>query len=449
MESNISKLLQLEHNCRNSENIKELYFQIVNQTRSIVDYSQGILLTSDNLTGKYRVVAISDVSVVDTTSPFVQWIESIVEDLNKNEKSKDIFFVDTRNDLSKINFESINEYSPPNLLYVPLKNIKENIETNYIFLLSKETIWEDKELEIFKHLSSSLSYFLFAMRKTGLLNSLKKISLTNRYFKIALIILIGLMFIPVRLSVLAPLEVEAKNPYVVTSPINAVIEEVKVFPNEKVEKEQLIVTFDNVDFINNYNVAKRTLDVANAELFTAQQTSFLDPKQKSQIAQLESQVKLKEAELNFSEEQLNKTKIYAKEEGIAVINNPNDWKGKPVSTGERIFLIANQNNIELKIMIPVSDAIFLEKGAIVKAFFDNDPTNSWNAKVKYISYKPELTEKNILSYKIVANFEDIKENGYIPSIGLRGTSKIYSKKVSLFFYLFRKPITSIRQWIGW
>ena len=448
MELNILKLLQLEHNCRSSENIKELYFQIVNQTRTVVNYSQGVLLTTD-LTGKYKVVSISDISVVDSTSPYIQWIESVVENLNKKEKSKEIFIVDNKNDLSEINFKSINEYSPPNLLYVPLKNIKENIETNYIFLLSKEQIWEDKEIEIFKHLSSSLGYFLFAMRKTGFLNSLKKISFKNKYFKITLVILFMLMFLPVRLSVLAPLEVESKNPYVVTSPINAVIEEVKVFPNEKVEKEQLIVTFDDVDFINNYDVAKRTLDVARAELFTAQQSSFLDPKQKSQIAQLESQVKLKEAELNFSQEQLNKTKIYSKEEGIAVINNPNDWKGKPVSTGEKIFLIANPNSIELKIMLPVSDAIFLEEGAIVKAFFDNDPTNSWSAKVKYISYKPELTEENILSYKIVANFDDIKENGYIPSIGLRGTSKIYSKKVSLFFYLFRKPITSVRQWIGW
>lgn len=148
-------------------------------------------------------------------------------------------------------------------------------------------------------------------------------------------------------------------------------------------------------------------------------------------------------------DQLDKTKIYSKEDGIAIINNPNDWKGRPVTTGERIFLIANPNSIELKIMLPASDAIFLEENAIVKAFFDNDPINSWSAKVKYVSYKPELTEQNILSYRITAEFEDIKENGYIPSIGLRGTAKIYSKKVTLFFYLFRKPITSVRQWIGW
>lgn len=448
MESNVSKLLQLEHNCRKCESIRELYFQIVNSTRSLIDYSQAVLFTPD-LKNKYRIVAISDISEIDSTSPYVQWLESVIEDLRKNEKAKDIFIVDIEKDLKIENLKSLYEYAPSNIIYVSLKNIKELEETDYVLVLFRENGWLENDILMLKHLSSSLAYFLFAMRNCGFFQTLKKISFKNRYFKIALILIIALMFLPVRLSVLAPLEVDAKNPYVVTSPLNGVIEEVKIFPNDKIEKEQLIVQFDDVDFKNNYLVAKRTLDVTNAELFSTKQSSFLDPKQKSQISQLENQVKLKEAELNFAKEQLDKTKIYAKEEGIAIINNPNDWKGKPVNTGERIFLIANPNSIELKIMLPVSDAIFLEENAIVKAFFDNDPTNSWKAKVKYISYKPELTEQNVLSYKIIAQFDDINENGYIPSIGLRGTAKIYSKQVSLFFYLFRKPITATRQWIGW
>ncbi len=445
---NISKLLQLEHNCRNCESIKELYYQIVNETRNLVNYSQGVLLTID-FSGKYKVVGISDISVVDSTSPYVQWIENIIIDLNNNEKSKDIFVVDTKTDLKQIDFKSMHEFSPSNILFIPLKSVKENREINYILLLFKEEGWLEKDILILKHLSSSLAYFLFAMRSTGISQILRKISFKNKYLKISIFLLIILMFLPVKLSVLAPLEVEAKNPYVVTSPLNAVIEEVKVFPNDKIEKEQLLVKFDDVDFNNNYLVAKRTLDVANAQLHTVKQSSFFDATQKSQISQLESQVKLKEAELNFAQEQLGKTKIYAKEDGIAIINNPNDWKGKPVTTGERVFLIAKPQSIELKIMLPVSEAIFLEENALVKAFFDNDPTNSWSGKVKYVSYKPELTEQNILSYKITADFDDIKENGYIPSIGLRGTAKIYSKKVTLFFYLFRKPITAVRQWIGW
>ena len=63
--------------------------------------------------------------------------------------------------------------------------------------------------------------------------------------------------------------------------------------------------------------------------------------------------------------------------------------------------------------------------------------------------RKQIIEEYTSKGHILATFDDIKENGYIPSIGLRGTSKIYSKKVSLFFYLFRKQITSIRQWIGW
>ena len=448
MESNISKLLQLEHNCRNCEDIKELYFQIVNETRNIVPYSTGVLLTT-NIKSKYKVVAISDISVIDSTSPYIQWIESVVEDLNSNSKSKEIFVVEVKNDLKEINYNSLLEYAPPNLLFMPIISTKENSDVNYIFLLFKDSNWIENDILILKHLSSSLSYFLFAMRTCGILSAIKKISFKNRYFKIILLLLIISMFLPVKLSVLAPLEVDPKNPYVVTSPLNGVVEDIKVFPNDKVLINQLVVQFDDVDFRNNYLVSKRTLDVANAELFTIKQSSFMDPKQKSQISQLENQVQLKEAELSFAKDQLDKTKIYAKEEGIVIINNPNDWKGKPVSTGERIFLIANPKNIELKIMLPVSDAIFLEENAIVKAFFDNDPTNSWNAKVKYISYKPELTEQNILSYKMIAEFDDINENGYVPSIGLRGTGKIYSKKVSLFFYIFRKPITATRQWIGW
>ena len=445
---NISKLLQLEHNCRNCESIKELYYQIVNETRNLVNYSQGVLLTID-FSGKYKVVGISDIPVVDSTSPYVQWIENIIIDLNNNEKSKNIFVVDTKTDLKQIDFNSMHEFSPSNILFIPLKSIKENREINYILLLFKEEKWLEKDILILKHLSSSLAYFLFAMRSTGISQILRKISFKNKYLKISIFLLIILMFLPVKLSVLAPLEVEAKNPYVVTSPLNAVIEEVKVFQNDKIEKEQLLVKFDDVDFNNNYLVAKRTLDVANAQLHTVKQSSFFDATQKSQISQLESQVKLKEAELNFAQEQLGKTKIYAKEDGIAIINNPNDWKGKPVTTGERVFLIAKPQSIELKIMLPVSEAIFLEENALVKAFFDNDPTNSWSGKVKYVSYKPELTEQNILSYKITADFDDIKENGYIPSIGLRGTAKNYTKKVTLFFYLFRKPITAVRQWIGW
>ena len=80
---------------------------------------------------------------------------------------------------------------------------------------------------------------------------------------------------------------------------------------------------------------------------------------------------------------------------------------------------------------------------------DNKIFETWDAKISEIFYKPQVTPENIVSYKIIADFNDLKQNDEIPKIGLRGTAKIYSQNVTLFFYLFRKPITSLRQLIAW
>jgi multidrug resistance efflux pump len=222
-----------------------------------------------------------------------------------------------------------------------------------------------------------------------------------------------------------------------------------VNPDQVVKKGDLIVRLENREFKNNYIIAQRTLEVAKAQLHTVKQNSFVDYTQKSQIANVEAELRLKEAELAFAKYQFEKTNVYAEASGTVVINDPNGWAGRPVVVGEKILQIADKKSIEVKIMLPVSDAIFLDRGALVKLFFDNDPLNTWKGKISKIYYKPELTPQTILSYKIIADFDKIDQNGDIPKIGLRGTAKIYSEDVTLFFYLFKKPITAIRKWIGW
>ncbi len=419
---------------------------MVNQTRSILPYAQAVLLDA-TARSSYKAVAISDISMVDATSPYVAWVEEAALELSTH--TKEPMLVENKKHLTSKTLKAHSEFAPQNILAIPLRLHLESGEVEYMLLLFREQIFKESDLELAKHLSNSFAFFLFGLRRCGVFEQMKKISLKSRYAQVTLVLLFLLMFVPVRLSVLAPLEVSAKEPYVVTSPLNAVVEEVKVLPNQKIQKGDLIVAFDAVEFTNSYEVAKRSLDVAKAELFSAAQSSFLDPKLKAQIAQLQTQVRLKEAELVYAKEQLAKTKLHAKEGGVAIINDPKEWSGKPLSTGERILLIADEKEVVLKIMLPVSDAIFLEEGAEVRAFFDNDPINSWNAKVTQISYKPQLSDENILSYTITAVFDDMQANGYAPSIGLRGSAKIYSKRVSLFFYLFRKPITALRQWIGW
>lgn len=445
---NIAQLLQLEANCRSCESVKDLGYIIVNETRELVDYDQAVLV-SPNMSGKLRVDVISDISVVDATSPFVQWLEGVSKSLVHLENASSLHVVDIKKELNQLQRTQLGDYSPPNILWIPLITMKGDIETIAYLLLFKNKLWNDDEKALLSHIASSYSYFIFSLRKCGFKTWLQKKSFSSSYVKVAILVIFLLMFLPVKLTVLSPLEVQAKNPIVVTSPLNGAVDDIKVMADQVIKKGDLIAKIEDADYENNYEIAKRTLKVVKAQLHTIKQNSFIDYREKSKVASIEAEVELKQVEMDYAEYEFKQTNIYAQESGIVIINDPNDWNGKPVVVGEKIMLIADKKNIEMKIMLPVSDAIFLNEDALVKVFFDNDPLSSWTGKISQIYYEPELTPQSILSYKIIAGFDDINENGYIPKIGLRGTAKIYAEDVTLFFYLFKKPITSVRQWIGW
>lgn len=448
MSVDISKLIQLEHNLKQYENISQIYYAIVNQTREFVEYEQAVLV-SPNINGKLKTDAISDVATVDSTSLFVQIINELSQNLYKKYNNEKIEVLNINSDIDETLKKELVSYTPSNVVWIPLKTYKNSIEIEYYLLLFRKNPFDKKELEVLNFLSQSYSHFLFAHRKCSFLKFMQKFHIKSKYIKYSFLVLVLLMFLPVNMSVLAPFEVQAKKPFVVTSAIEGVIDEITVESNDKVTKGQLLVKMKQNDLQNHYEIRRRKLNTSKAKLHTLKQASFYDSEKKSQITQLEMDVKLAQAELNFAKSKLDKTMIYSKNDGIAIINNSSEWIGKPIVTGEKIFLIAKEEIVEVKIMLNVSDTIFLQKDADIKLFFDNTVFQSWDAKISYIAYKPELTPEGVLSYKIIADFTNIKKNEVVPKIGLRGTAKIYSNKVSLFFYLFRKPITSLRQWLAW
>lgn len=445
MKLNVANLLQIEHNCRNTQSYEELRYTIVNETRKLVPYKAALFFCIDSKQN-LKVEAISDVATINTNSIFVQTLESIGTKALKD--SDTLHEIDTQKQLDTYEKKVLDEYSYKHLLFIPIKVEKNDASIQYYMILLNDETYEKKHLEVISHLSSSYAYFLYAMTKNSFRSRIKKSRFFSGYFKYIFILIVLVMFIPVKLSVLAPLEVIPKNPFIVNSPLEAAVKKIEVNPNDEVKEGELLVVLDDTFYKNKYEVAKKTLDIAKAQLHTSSQASFYDINQKRKIAELKTQVELKKTALEYAKQQLEKTKIYAKKDAIAIVHNPNEWKGKPVIIGEKILYLADKKSVELKIMLPVSDAIFIEKNSKVKAFFDNDPLNSWDARVKYISYKPQLSNQNVLSYEIIASFENEK-NQEIPTIGLRGTAKIYSQEVTLFFYLFKKPITSLRQYIGW
>jgi multidrug resistance efflux pump len=247
------------------------------------------------------------------------------------------------------------------------------------------------------------------------------------------------------MSVLAPAKIVAKDPVVVSAPIDGVIATIDVPPNSAVAEGQVLFKYEDTTFRNEYEVAERNLDVAVAQYRRAAQGSFLEAEQKADVPLLKAEVELRETERNYAYERLTKVEVKAEQSGLLLYTDKSDWIGKPVVVGQRIMELANPQQLEVRIDMPVDDAIVLREDASVALFLNANPFASVPAKVSHASYHAEVLPNNTLAYRVTAQ---LQEGSAELRIGWQGSAKVYGEKVSLFTYLFRRPISAVRPWIG-
>ena len=438
----IARLITLEKKFRNAESETELGFICANELRSVIDYNFLFMLKKSSL-NRFLVHIISDLSVIDRTAPTVTFVEALIN--KKGVINNDIVSEIKLNDpiLNEINL-TIPENFPNYLIFVPLSSrIEKNI--GYLVLVRTEPV-TSSEKDLLLHVSETFSHALaaFSSKKTFIASINRMFTGWVKWFVITLVI--AVMFFPISMSALAPVEVVAKDPTIVTSPVNGVVEKVLIKTNENVKSGTKLVKLDDLNFKNQYEIALQKLQVAEAELLRVKQSSFSNEDDKARLVELSTEVGLRKKEAVYAEEQLKYSIISADRDGIAVVEDFTDWQGRPVTIGEKILTIADPEQIEFQIFLPTKDSLLIKKEARVKVFLDSDPLNSLDGKVLRTSYKPALTAENILAYQIFANFEE--NQGEIPRIGLRGTAKIYGEKTSIFYYIFRVPINLTRQFLG-
>ncbi len=439
--SRLSLLMQLESMARDSESIKALQFMIVNETRHLLSYRQAFLLATDTVnSNKYRLNSASSIAIVDRNAPFVNWLESCVNQLHKDSNMEEIRSFDASSCPDELK-EEWKEYSLPYVLWCPLV-LADGTKLGGIWL-ARETAWTDNEISLFSRLCNTYAHAWYALKGK------EKLKKSPHYERLilgsVLFIIISFFIIPVRISALAPVEVVANAPAIVSAPMDGVIADVVVDANSMVRKDTILLKYEDTGLRNKYEVAEKTLAVAVAEFRKASQEAFRDVQSNAKVALLKAQVELSRAESQYAMDLLEQVEVKAQRDGLLIYSEKSDWIGRPVQVGEQIMQIADPNKVKLRINLPVDDAIFLKKGADVKIFLDVDPLSSLPGVVTHTSYEASLTPEGVLAYKIDAEFSDDRE---IRRIGLQGTAKLYEEKVSLFYYLFRRPISALRQFLG-
>ncbi|HSA61951.1 MAG TPA: HlyD family efflux transporter periplasmic adaptor subunit [Nitrospiraceae bacterium] len=437
----LSVLLQLEGMVRAAKTQQELQFFFVNETRRLVPYRQAILLSPPtSSTQTYQVRAASSVPVVDRTVPLMQWTERLIRELRKIWTDQDIRHV-TEADCPAELRPDWKEFAPGYGLWCPLKHPGGQIIGG--LWLTRDQPWAEHEVTVLQRLGEAYAY---AWQAVGPSNTRRwQWGLSRPTTWILAAATLGAMAIPVPMSTLAPAKIVAKAPLIVSAPIDGVISEILVLPNTAVSEGQVLLKYEDTTFRSEYEVAERNLDVALAQYRRAAQGSFVEAEHKADVPLLKAEVELRETERNYAHERLTKVEVKAEQAGLALYTDKSDWIGKPVVVGQRIMELANPKQLEVRIDLPVEDAIVLREGASATLFLNANPFSSVPITVSHASYHAEVLPNNTLAYRVTAQLEHGASEF---RIGWQGSAKIYGEQVTLFTYLFRRPISAIRPWIG-
>ncbi|MDQ8031562.1 MAG: HlyD family efflux transporter periplasmic adaptor subunit, partial [Bordetella sp.] len=258
----------------------------------------------------------------------------------------------------------------------------------------------------------------------------------------------ALLFVPVRQSVLAPAEIVARAPMAVRAPLAGVVDSIAVTPNQAVQQGQLLATLDAREVNGKLESARQALAVADAELRQTQQQALYDERSKAALALARGKRAQAQNDVAYYQEALARTQLRAERDGIALFDDVSDWIGRPVALGERIMMVADPKDAELEVQLPVADAIRLPEAAELRLFLNAAPTSPLPASLLRVGYRAAPTPDGTLAYRVRAQLHPADGQETLPRIGLKGTAKLYGERTPLFAYLLRRPLASLRVWLG-
>ena len=311
-------------------------------------------------------------------------------------------------------------------------------------LFTRDTKFGEKETPLIDRLST-----IFGITATAIGRKKRaRMSIKKRFWFFGTVATLALIsLIPVPLTTLAPAEIVADTPYIITAPLEGVVESILIPPNTEVIKDTPLINLVDTTYRNEFILAEQEQSVADAKLRQASLTSFIDNEAKRELAVAQAEKALAAARQDYARDRLSKTVLKAPRNGLAIYSDPTDWAGRPVATGEAIIQIADPSRVLLRIDAPLSIGESLESGARVRMFLDNDPLNPIEAELDTASYYAQPTPDNHMAYEAFANL-NLKDTETTPRIGTRGVAKIYGDTAPLGFWLLRRPITIARQFFG-
>jgi hypothetical protein len=429
----VADLLLMQQKLRDCRSIVELGHLVANETKSIFDYQSALLWL--HVGGHTELSAVSGIPQPVKHTPFYDWANEAFSELQSQSVSGAVLV-----NLGEVNNDIAarwSEYLPEHAIWIPL-------EPGGALLLARDTPWTEEEREIAGYWAGAIRHAVNALARQdfGFRNFLLK---QRQLLIIAAVVAIFSFLIPIEQSVTADAEIVARNPSHVRSPIDGIVGDVLVEPNEVVKTGQLLLTLDDRNITTQLNVVTQELEITKAEYRKAIQGAISDQRAAMQLAVLRSRIEQREIEQSYVQSLLERTEIRAESAGIAIVSDASDLEGKPVKIGQDLLKIASPGSVEVEFWLAVEDSISLTENARATLFPNVEPDNTYQAQVRYINFQAEVSPQGIFGFRGRAHLLSEKS---LPRLGWRGSLTIYGERVSLAYFLLRRPIAQLRVWTG-
>jgi multidrug resistance efflux pump len=423
-----------------AETLPALTFSMANDLYSLLPFHQALVFAQRE--SSMELLNVSGLARPSEDSPYLVWLRRTSRWLaSKVPAGEPVWLTqDSVTPPAEVT-EGWSEWWPAGLWCVPIEDRDGQRLGLLILLLEQEppTIF-------WPHLKGLVNTWGYCWTSLSRRRRLGRWWPNRKQLLLGLIVLGALLLLPVRQTALAPTEIVSRQAQIISSPIDGVIEQIQVRPNQPVNAGTPLFVLDETTLRSRAEVLGKEVAVADAELLAASQRAFDNPQSKSELTLLEGRAQQRRAELAAVQAQLKRTQVLSPRAGVAVFSDPNDWLGKPVVTGERIMQVADPSQPAMLIQLAVADAIALEPGAEVTLFLTAYPLTPLKGKILETSYQARPSDEGVVAYRLLASIEGAPEHA---RLGLHGTAKLYGGRVMLGYYLLRRPLATLRAWSGW
>jgi len=256
----------------------------------------------------------------------------------------------------------------------------------------------------------------------------------------------ALAWVRVPLRVVAPCEVVPRHPVVVTAPVDGVLAEVLARPGDVVAEGERLAVYEEDAVREEMNVLRRQVEMAEADLESSRALALDDRRARAELRLLENRLAQERVRLAAFEARVERMAVSAPVGGTVLMGDPALWRGRPVATGERILTLVDPADTRVRIWLPQNDRIDFDFGRPARILLHAHGGGAHAARLSYVAEVAQASPEGESAFP--AEAEWMSPPGW-SVLGLRGTAVLYGERVSLGYFLFRKPLAAVRRWIGW